>query len=163
MSQHTIQNSQRAGLDHFTLLDISGNSNSATQPLTHPPTPTNMSAAQPGSAHTDPVDDNTPDESSGTTNPDAEVAAFSKAIERIVMASNTHAKPKLWESNPFNGSNSQKLHTFILQCKFNFQDHPDLFPDDTAKVNYILFYLKGSTLYCFKPTLLDPNEPDWLL
>ena len=28
---------------------------------------------------------------------------------------------------------------------------------------YILSFLKGSTLDCFKPTLLDPNKPSWLL
>ena len=122
-----------------------------------------MSAAPTRSAHAEPVDDNTPDETSGTTNPDAEVAAFSKAIKRIFMASNTHAKPKLWAPNPFDCSDSQKLHTFRLKYNLNFQDHPDLFPDNTAKVNYTLSFLKGSTLDCFKPTPLDLNEPDWLL
>src|SRR5882724_9433353 len=141
---------------------MSGNSNPATQPLTHPPTPTIMSAAQTRSAHTDPVDNNTPDETSGTTDPNAEVAAFAKAIKRIVTTSSTCSKPKLWEPDPFDGSNSHKLCTFILQCKLNFQDHPDLFIDDTAKVNYTLSFLKGSTLDCFEPTLLDLNEPDWL-
>jgi len=157
MSQHITQKSQKAGLlDNFALLDISGNSHSATQPSTHPPTPTHMSV-QPGSAHTNPVEDDTPDKTSGTTNPNAEVAAFAKAIERIIMASNTHAKPKLWEPNPFNGSDSHKLCTFILQCKLNFWEHPDLFLDNTAKVNYTLSFLKGSALDCFEPTLLDPT------
>jgi len=35
----------------------------------------------------------------------------------------------------------------------NSTSDPDLFPDDTVKVNYILSYLKGSALDCFKPTL----------
>ena len=43
-----------------------------------------MSAAQPGSAHAELVDDETPDKTPGTTNPDAEVVAFAKAIHKIV-------------------------------------------------------------------------------
>jgi len=37
-----------------------------------------------------------------------------------------------------------------------------MFKTDTAKVNYMLSYLKGSALDCFEPALLDPNEPIWL-
>ena len=60
------------------------------------------------------------------------------------------------------GHNTRKLCTFILQCKLNFQDCLDLFKDDSTKVDYILSYLKGSTLDCFEPMLLDPVEPAWL-
>ena len=73
------------------------------------------------------------------------------------------SKPKLQEPDPFDGSDPQKLHTFILQCKLNFWYHPDIFQDDTANVNYILSFLKGIALDCFEPTLLDLNEPAWLL
>ena len=38
-----------------------------------------------------------------------------------------------------------------------------MFKTDIAKVNYMLSYLKGSTLDCFEPTLLNLNEPIWLL
>jgi len=111
MSQCTTQNSQRAaGLDHFTLIDTSGNSNPETQPPTHPPTPTNMSATQPRSAHTELVDNETPDETPGTTNNDDEVTAFSKAIDKIVMANYTCSKPKLQEPDPFDGSDWQTPH-----------------------------------------------------
>jgi len=91
------------------------------------------------------MDVDTPDETPGTTGPDAEATAFAKAINKIVKANYSGFKPKLWEPDPFDGSDSCKLCTFILQCKLNFQDHPYLFPDDTAKVNYILSYLKGSS------------------
>src|SRR5882724_9686373 len=37
-----------------------------------------------------------------------------------------------------------------------------MFKSDTAKVNYMLSYLKGSALDCFEPALLNPNEPIWL-
>src|SRR5882724_1865223 len=52
MSQCLTCNSLRAGTvdDNFIFLDTSGNSNRVTQPPTHPPTPTNMSAHL-GSTH----------------------------------------------------------------------------------------------------------------
>src|SRR5882672_8747260 len=37
-----------------------------------------------------------------------------------------------------------------------------MFKSGTAKVNYMLSYLKGSALDCFEPTLLNTNEPKWL-
>src|SRR5882724_7206589 len=37
-----------------------------------------------------------------------------------------------------------------------------MFKSDTAKVNYILSYPKGSAFDCFEPALLNPNEPIWL-
>src|SRR5882724_7365649 len=98
----------------------------------------------------------------GTTNHEAE--ALAKAINKIIKANycSSKSKPKLREPNPFDSSNSQKLRTFILQCKLNFRDHPNQFEDNTTKVNYILSHLKGSTLDCFEPALLDLIEPLWL-
>src|SRR5882724_108489 len=163
MTQHTTRNSRRAaGLeDLFTFLDPSGNSIPGTNTPSHPPTPANMSS-QPESTHIETLDE-TPDETLGTTNHEAE--AFAKAIDKMVKANygSSKSKPKLREPDPFNGSNSRKLHTFILQCKLNFRDHPNQFQDYTTKVNYILSHLKGSTLDCFEPALLDPIEPIWLL
>src|SRR5882724_2203434 len=121
-------------------------------------------SSQPKSAHIETLDE-TPDETLGTTNPNHEAEAFAKAIDKIIKANygSPKSKPKLWEPNSLNGSNSQKLCTFILQCKLNFQDCPDQFQDDTTKVNYIFSHLKGSALDCFEPTLLDPIETLWLL
>src|SRR5882724_6252379 len=162
MTQRTTRNSQRAaGLeDLFTFLDPSGNSIPGTNTPSHPPTPANMSS-QPKSAHIETLDE-TPDETLGTTNHEAE--AFTKALNKIVKANygSSKSKPKLREPDPFNSSDSWKLHAFILQCKLNFRDRPNQFQDDTTKVNYILSHLKGSALDCFEPTLLDPIEPIWL-
>src|SRR5882724_9872201 len=155
MTQHTTQNSRRAaGLeDLFTFLDPSGTSIPGTDTPSHLPTPVNMSS-QSESAHIETLDE-TPDETLGTTNPNHEAEAFTKAIDKIVKANygSPKSKPKLWEPDPFNGSNSWKLRTFILQCKLNFQDRPDQFQDDTTKVNYILSHLKGSALDCFEPAI----------
>jgi len=94
-----------------------------------------------GSAHIDPVDDDTP-----VSN----------------LKPKKKSKPKLQEPDPFDGSNSHKLRTFILQCKLNFQDYKDMFEDDTKKVNYVLSYLKGTPLDCFESAILDPIKPQWL-
>ena len=55
-----------------------------------------------------------------------------------------------------------KLHTFLLQCKLNFHNHRDHFQDDPVKVSYVLSFLKGMALECFKPGLLADDKPAWL-
>src|SRR5882724_711955 len=122
MTQCTTRNSQRAaGLkDLFTFLDPSGNSIPGTNTPSHPPTPANMSS-QHESTHIKTLDE-TPNKMLGTTNPNHEAKAFAKAIDKIVKANygSSKSKPKLREPDPFDGSDSQKLRTFILQCKLNF-------------------------------------------
>src|SRR6266481_187102 len=90
---------------------------------------------------------------------DAEVLA--STIDRVVK-SNLPNKVKLRDPNLFDGSDTRKLRTFVLQCKLNFCDCSDLFQDDTMKVNYMLSYLKGTALDCFEPMLLETPEPMWL-
>jgi len=116
MSLHITHNSIQAGTvdDNFTFIDNSGNSNPVTRPSTHPPTPANMSTYL-GSAHLDPADDDTPASNSHK----AEATAFAKAINKVLKTNNS-SKPKLWEPDPFDSSNSCKLRTFILQYKLNF-------------------------------------------
>src|SRR5882724_5918413 len=162
MTKCITQNSQKAaGIeDPFTL--ISGISTPTIQTPPHLITPAIMSRDPSESAHIDPVDDDTMDPTSGPTTQDQEASAFIKAIS-IIIGNDSGSKPKLREPDPFDGSNSRKLHTFILQCKLNFRDRPEMFKSDTAKVNYMLSFLKGSALDCFEPALLDPNEPIWLL
>src|SRR6266481_5222753 len=161
---HTTQNSQQAGLlqSGQSTPDFLSVSNPELQSA--PPTPLLMST-QPESAHSSNQGqtlDKSPEETPNQPQqePTSE-EAFVKAVDSIVKA-NMPSKVKLREPDPFDGSNSHKLHTFILQCKLNFRDRPDLFKDDSTKVNYILSYLKGSALDCFEPALLDPVEPAWL-
>src|SRR6266481_4409622 len=127
-------------------------------------TPT-MSSAQPESGQ-HPFDfDNQPQQPQQQPNetylPQSEAEALASAIDRIVK-SNLLNKVKLQDPDPFDGSDTRNLHTFILQCKLNFCDRSDLFQDDTMKVNYMLSYLKGTALDCFKPALLEIPEPAWL-
>src|SRR5467141_1032219 len=99
------RNSQQAGLEEtFTLLDTSGNSTPATRSATHPPTPVLMSTPQQTPV---PISLENP-------KPLSEVQKFAKAIREIVKTGSP-SKPKLQEPDTFNGSNSQKLRTFILQ------------------------------------------------
>src|SRR5882672_7323353 len=162
MTQRTTRNSQRAAgvEDPFTI--ISGTSTPRTQSPPNPPTPAIMSSASPESAHINPMNDSTLEPTSIPTPQEQEATAFIKDVDMIIKGNDSGSKPKLREPDPFNGSDSRKLRTFILQCKLNFQDHPDMFKSDTAKVNYMLSYLKGSALDCFELALLDPNEPQWL-
>jgi uncharacterized protein YuzE len=54
---------------------------------------------------------------------------------------------------------------FLLQCKLNFQAKPEYFRDDTAKVTYVLSFLKEPALNYLDPFLVDDpvNEPAWLM
>ena len=136
---HTTWNSQQAGLEEtLTLLDPSGNSTPATRSATHPPTPVLMSTPQQTPVHI----------SLETPEPLSEAQKFAKGIGEL-MNTGGSSKPKLREPDTFDGSDSRKLRTFILQCKLNFWDCPDLFKDDKYKVNYVLSYLKGTALDCF--------------
>src|SRR6266481_9713454 len=110
-------------------------------------TPT-MSSAQPKSGQhcfdfdNQPEQPQQPDE---THLPQSDAEVLASAIDRVVK-SNLPNKVKLWDPDPFDGSDTQKLRTFVLQCKLNFRDCSDLFQDDTTKVNYMLSYLKGMAL-----------------
>src|SRR6266481_613282 len=143
------------------------NPNPNLQSVSAPSTPTPMASTQPESHHTvshpgqtpGPNPNHTPDEA--PTQPPTSEEAFVKAVDTIVKAS-MPSKVKPQEPDPFDGSDFRTLHTFLLQCKLNFQDHPDLFKDDSTQVNYVLFYLMGWALDCFERALLDSEEPAWL-
>jgi len=65
----------------------------------------------------------------------SKAAVFAKAINKIIMSNTTLSKPKLWEPDPFNGSNPKKLQTFILQCKLNLRDQKNIFRVDKPRSN----------------------------
>jgi len=71
-----------------------------------------MSAAQPRSVHIDPVEHNTPDETPGTTDPDAEATAFANAINKIFKENYSHFNPKYQEPDPLWFQLSQTLHFY---------------------------------------------------
>ncbi len=100
-------------------------------------TPT-MSLAQPKSGQ-HPFDfDNQPQQPQQqpdeTHLPQSDAEVLASAIDQVVK-SNLLNKVKLQDPDVFDGSDTWKLRTSILQCKLNFHDHSDLFQDDTTKVN----------------------------
>lgn len=67
--------------------------------------------------------------------------------------------------DPFDGQDSSKLNTFVLQLGIYFRTNPDAFPTHSDKVHFALSYLKGTALEYFEPALLhmeEGDEPDWL-
>src|SRR5882724_8692149 len=99
MTQCTTRNSRRAaGLEVlFTFLDPSRNSIPGTNTPSHPPNPINRSS-QLESAHIETLD-KTPEKTLGTTNPNNEAKAFTKAIDKIIKANygSSKSKPNLQE------------------------------------------------------------------
>ena len=73
---------------------------------------------------------------------------------------------KVHEPDTFDGTDSKKLRTFLVQCELNFQDQLKAFRTDRTKVTYMQSYLKGMALEWFEPDLLrfaDPNtRPYWM-
>ena len=128
---------------------------------THQPTPDPSANLPQLSANPSTGPSTAPSAVPPTRNPQSiDVTMMANAINDLVK-SNLPSRVKIREPDPFDSSDPKKLHTFLLQCKLNFQDHKDLFQDKTTKVNYVLSYLKGTALYCFEPGLLDPIKPAW--
>ena len=73
---------------------------------------------------------------------------------------------KVWEPDQFDGSNSWKLQSFLVQCQLNFNDRVSTFASDKSEVNYVLSFLKGMALNWFEPDLLRIQEggdpPPWI-
>ena len=68
---------------------------------------------------------------------------------------------RLQEPDTFNGSDTNKLRVFILQCSLHFQDRANAFSSGRAKVTYALFFLTGPALGWFEPMLFSPAPPAW--
>ena len=69
------------------------------------------------------------------------------------------AKTKLRAPDPFDGTETNKLQFFLVQCQLNFADRPSAFTTDRAKVNYAMSYLKGIALAWFEPYYLKVATP----
>jgi hypothetical protein len=92
------------------------------------------------------------------------LAALERLVENAGGNRPATLKAKLRDPDPFDGKGLKKLWGFLLQCKLNFRAKPEYFRDDTAKVTYVLSFLKELALDYFKPFLIDDpaNEPTWL-
>ncbi|KIO15018.1 hypothetical protein M404DRAFT_118611 [Pisolithus tinctorius Marx 270] len=129
-------------------------------------------------------DDNNPDDDDPGNNgpgdddpdfpdPDTEPAItvldnLASAIKLLARNARTSpessSRTKLHEPNTFDGTDPKKLRTFFIQCELNFQDCPQAFRTDCAKVIFVQSYLKGMALEWFEPDLLGLDDPnDWPL
>ena len=68
---------------------------------------------------------------------------------------------RLWEPDTFDGSDTNKLRVFILQCSLHFQDRANAFSSGRTKVTYALSFLTGPALGWFEPALFGPALPAW--
>ena len=87
---------------------------------------------------------------------------LSHAIDRLARVSHPSesSHTKVCEPDTFDGTDSKKLCTFLVQCELNFQDRLKAFQTDRAKVTFTQFYLKGMALEWFEPDLLRFTDPD---
>src|SRR6266481_1380769 len=90
----------------------------------------------------------------------ANLAAAIALLAQNLASPATPAIPwvKIWELDPFDGTDPHQLHTFLLQCSLNFKEHTDAFATDEVKVTYALSFLMGSAMDCFEPYLHDANN-----
>jgi hypothetical protein len=117
-----------------------------------------------------------PDVADPIPNPDLSAEADGEAqVGRLLAALETLAedaggnrpttsKAKLRGPNPFDGKDPKKLRGFLLQCKLNFRAKLEYIRDNTAKVTYVLSFLKELALDYFEPFLVNnlADEPAWL-
>ncbi|KAG6327595.1 hypothetical protein ID866_11494 [Astraeus odoratus] len=89
--------------------------------------------------------------------------SLTHAIDSLACTSrksgSSSSQTKVHEPDTFNGTDSKKLCTFLVQCKLNFQDCPSAFKKDCAKVVFTQSYLKGMALKWFEPDLLSSSNP----
>ena len=83
-----------------------------------------------------------------------------QAIERLTESNKGSVKIK--EPDVFDGSDSRKLHPFLVQIQLQFNNRPKVFETHATKINYALSYLHGTALDYFKPALLDKIPPPYM-
>ena len=118
-----------------------------------------------------PLSDSLPSHDPSPSTPDDDVnlvLALTRAIHDLAKASKSNRDTssmhtKVHEPDTCDGSNPHKLHTFLVQCKLNFQDRPKAFQTDCAKVVFAQSYLKGIALEWFEPDLLNSDPAFCLL
>ena len=59
----------------------------------------------------------------------------------------------------FDGTDPEKLQTFLIQCELVYSNWPKAVWLDRAKITFAQSYLKGMALEWFKPDLLDTGDP----
>ena len=114
-----------------------------------------------------------PNGGDGVPNPDNDnlsgndEAAFQNTLRLFRDALKTSSEPKrrktkAKEPDTFDGSDPQKLNSFLLQCVLFFRGNQD-YCENEDKVTFTLSYLRGAALDHFELDILFPEDlPDWL-
>ena len=102
------------------------------------------------------------DPSEDSDHPDKENVQHNLADAIAVLARNVQhqgdgSHSKVREPDPFDGTDTTKLQTSLVQLQLNFNDRPRAFSKDWRKVNFAISYLKGIALAHFKNTLIEPD------
>lgn len=96
--------------------------------------------------------------------PDDE-SPLAQALQALASALNKpkSARTKIREPETFDGSDRNKLKSFLVQCELNFRDRPSAFSSDEFKVTYVLSFLQGSAFRFFVPDLANDRliRPLW--
>ena len=79
------------------------------------------------------------------------------ALARNVQHQGDGSRSKVREPDPFDGTDTTKLRTFLVQLQLNFNDQPRAFSEDRRKVNFAISYLKGIALAHFENMLIKPD------
>jgi hypothetical protein len=76
-------------------------------------------------------------------------------MTRELQQPSRRAKAK--EPDTYDGSDPEKLNSFILLCNLYFRHNPS-YSDDQTKVTFALSYLRGTALEYFEPSILDSSD-----
>ncbi|KAJ1942734.1 hypothetical protein FBU59_003112 [Linderina macrospora] len=64
-------------------------------------------------------------------------------------------RPNLRKIDKFDGTKPERLNDFLLEVEADFAMRPDRFPNDMAKLNYVIAHLTGPALRWITPRLAD--------
>ena len=98
--------------------------------------------------------------------PDNEVPSLAEAIammaHELKNCDTKKSKTKAKEPDTFDGSELDKLNNYIVLFNLFFRSN-SAYSDDEAKVTFALFYLHGTALEYFEPSILNTERtPEWL-
>lgn len=70
-------------------------------------------------------------------------------------------KSNLRNPDTFDGSDPDKLPSFLAQCYLHFAERTQDFPTDDDKIYFIISYLRGIAQQWFTPNLYNTKVPAW--
>lgn len=163
-STHTSED-----LDPNTPLIVMSNQPKASSsriPIHSPGNPFTTEREHPRSQTTEPIAH--PFATTATTAPTEDPLAQAIAQLSLVLERNQDrhsdrisGSVKARKPDPFDGNDSGKLNTFLVQLELNFKARPQDFPDDESKVVFAVTYLKGTALALVEPTILEGHTESW--